>query len=306
MENNAKTNRIIPLLSVLFLGMLVWYSLTGERSPQTSVNNARKAGAAAILPVYSGPEIGAEAYLVKVAGRDQILLERRGWKHMPPASLTKVMTGLVALENLSPFERIFFSADSKKVDERRSPAKIGESFSREDVLRMALIGSNNDAALALADDAGKNSGGGTFAEDLKIFTELMNKKAEDLRMLNSHFENPVGLDGGEHYSTAEDMERLAEYIWFNRPEIWEISRNMEAAVYSDRGSEYKIKNTNRLLEEFPAIWGSKTGYTENAKESLLMLYPLHPDNVAVIVILGSQNREQDGRNIIRWLEGIEL
>lgn len=253
-----------------------------------------------ILP--PDPEINAHAYLVRIIGDETPLLKRRAEKSLPPASLTKILTSIIALEEL-PFEaKISFSRDAKNTEPKISDAKLNEVFRAEDVIRFAMIASANDAAVALAEAVGKQKGAHTFVDAIRHFVALMNDKARALGLLNSSFENPTGLDQKNHQTSAEDLARLIEYIWYHHPGLWEISRTKETIVYSDARKEHTIQNTDELLREFPGIRGSKTGLTDGAKGALILLYPVKPDKTALAVILGSENRFEDGRQIIQWIE----
>lgn len=298
MDTEEKRNfKIGAELALLLLAGLVWFSVEKPFTQQP---------AQIIKSLPQAPEILAEAYLVKTLGSEKILLSRREWKHLSPASLTKILTAVVAVENIPAAGRVFFSTEAKKVEEKTSSAKPGESFLRDEMLKFALIGSANDSAMALAEEVGRINGGRNWEERMVIFRELLNKKAVSLGMNDSNFQNPVGLDEENHFVTAEDLGRLSAYIWEKYPFIWGISRNYETMVYSEENREYEVKNTNELLKEFPAILGSKTGFTDKAQQSLLMLYPIKNNEAAVIIILKSENREEDGRKIINWLEKISL
>ena len=131
----------------------------------------------------------------------------------------------------------------------------------------------------------------------------MNKKAGEIGLRNSSFKNPTGLDEADHLSTAEDLALLSEYTWRNYPQLWTLTRSPQSTIFSSAGQTYQIANTNELLEEFPAILGGKTGFTDNAKGNLILLYPIKKSgDVAIIVILRSEDRFGDGRKIIQWLE----
>ena len=253
-----------------------------------------------ILP--PDPEINAHAYLVRLIGDETPLLKRRSEKSLPPASLTKILTSIIALEELPPETKISFSRDAKNTEPKISDAKLNETFRKEDIIRFAMISSANDAAVALAEAIGKQKGAHTFTDAMHNFVVLMNDKARALGLLNSSFKNPTGLDQKNHQTSAEDLARLIEYIWYYHPDLWEISRTKETIVYSDSQKEHTIQNTDELLREFPGIQGSKTGLTDEAKGTLILLYPVKPDKTALAVILGSENRFEDGRRIIQWIE----
>lgn len=285
--NHELNTKILPtLLAVLLSSSLILLSIT---KPVAESNGA------AVYPVLNEPQLNAHAYLVKIIGDEHPLIKQREWKKLPPASLTKLLTAVVASEIISPENKIVFSEQAKKVEPKLSGTKAGEIFLRDDVIRLALIESANDAALALAESVG-----------LDKFMAAMNEKAKSLKLLNSNFENPMGLDAKSHLSTAEDLAKLAEYAWREHPELLEITRTQETTIFSAEGRKYQVKNTNELLKEFPAIIGGKTGFTDNAKGALLFLYPVRPDKTAIVVLLGSEDRFGDGRKVIRWLENLLL
>lgn len=281
---NHELSKVVTLLAALLLAAIVFTPTTARKTPAENE-------LAAILP--QEPVLNAHAYFVKVIGEEKPLAKRREWKKLAPASLTKLLTAVVALKLIPAANSIYFSEEAKKAEPKSSTASVGESFFRDDLIRLALIESANDAALALAETTGRDS-----------FVAALNKEAKAIGLFDSFFQNPTGLDQENHLSTAEDMARLAEYIVDNHPELWEITRTMEETIYSIDGKEHKIINTNELLKEFPAILGGKTGFTDNAKGALLFLYPVRPDKTAMIVLLGSDDRFGDGRKIISWLENI--
>ncbi len=255
-----------------------------------------------VRPPVSIPEpngIDAESYMVRLVGEQAPLLSRRELKRMPPASLTKLMTAVVVREELKTSDLITFSQMAKEVDPTQSSAKAGESFLRDDTLKFVLIESANDAAYALAQAVEKKYRAAAIPT---VFTNLMNKKAEQIGMADSHFQNSIGLDDPDHFMSAADMARLLEYIFQAHRGVLEISRVVEATVYSVDRQSHAIINTNDLLKEFPAILGSKTGFTDAAQGTLVMLYPVKPNRTAIIVIMGSHDRFGDGRKLIRWLE----
>lgn len=305
LENKPKKKKwsgLVWLSATLFISILVLFSTAnGESSRNVEKINAKIPDSfpSALNPF---PGITAHAYLVKILGKDMVLARQREWKKLPPASLTKLLTTLLAYENLNNVKNAIFSSDALAVEEKTSGATAGEEFSIEDIISFALIPSANDAARLLAEKIGEKYGGADFDEKIGVFLALINRKAEDIGLLNSHFSNPAGLDADDHFSTAENLALLSEYIWYNHPKIWELSRTIEKTVISATGKEYRIENTDKLLKEFPGILGGKTGFTDNAKETLILLYPVRAEDVAVIVILGSDDRFGDGKKIIQWLE----
>lgn len=306
-ESAPKQKFLVPLLSGLFVVALMFLSVLGnERS------DARLAAIAIAAVPLAEPALSAEAYIVRMTGEERPLIARRKDKALPPASLTKVMTAVVATERLGADDTAVLSPYAKAVEERKSPAKTGEIFSRDDFLRMTLAVSANDAALALAERSAAEiaaialrdtSTRSTASRDsVAAFVRLMNVKARILGMENTHFENPTGLDMPRHLASAADLSRLAEYVLLRHPQLWAMTRETESVTVSSAGAKYALLNSNELLKEFPALLGGKTGLTDNAKEALLLLYPVAPNRIAIAVILRSDDRFGDGRKIIRWLE----
>lgn len=288
---------LLFLLVLLLASVLVLLSVQGQESGRTAAPGNLAAGLAVSRVLPGEPEISAHAFLVKVIGQEQPLLKRREWKPLPPASLSKLLTAVLAQEHLPNLAEILFSENAKRAQEdgeKMSEIRAGDVLIKKDALKLLLMSSANDAAVALAERLG----------GLEFFPQLANEKARIIGMTSSRFANPTGLDQDGHYATAQDLERLAEYIRRVHPAIWEITRAKEANITSGAGVTYKIENTNKLLAEFPAIGGSKTGFTDKAKGSLILIYPLKTGETAVIVILGSEDRFGDGRKIIRWLESV--
>lgn len=258
-----------------------------------------------VVPPVAIPEpegIDAEAYVIRLVGEETPLLRRREIKPMPPASLTKLMTAVVVHEELSPSDVVTFSRSAKSMGAAESDARSGETFMRDDMLKFALIGSANDAAQAVAETVAKKYHAYDATAAQSVFAGLMNKKATELGMSNSHFQNPIGLDDPDHSMSAADVARLLEYIFEKHRAILAISRAVETTVYSVDHHSHTITNTNDLLKEYPAILGSKTGFTDAAQGALAMLYPVRPNHTGLIVLMGSHNRFGDGRKLIRWLE----
>ena len=237
--------------------------------------------------------------LVKKDGTSKTLFEKEKNKRLPIASLTKLMTALVVLENydLSKTIEISKEAASEENEYGQGDLKIAENFSVKDLLYLLLMESSNGAAVALADDVGE-----------KEFVDLMNKTAASLNLENTFFVNPSGLDPDNpsdlaNYSTAEDLAKLGNHLLANQPLIWEIAGNSEFNLYLPDGVFYKqLKNTNELLKEFPQI-GGKTGWTPEAQGCLLLIYRAPNENGYLVnVVLGSENRFEDMKKLINWLK----
>ena len=203
-------------------------------------------GAAAASP----PPVDAEAYYVQNAADGEVLAQADERERLPIASITKLMTALVVLERARPDDVVTVSSAAAAVGESTIELQTGERISVGDLLRAALIQSANDAANALA----AHVGGGS----VQRFVALMNARARELGLTDTHFANPDGLDAPGHVSSARDVTRLAR-IAMRKPFIRETVRQVELDVAGRR-----LVNWNDLLSTFPRLIGVKTGHTNQA------------------------------------------
>ncbi len=217
------------------------------------------------------------------------LYEKNTDSPLLPASTTKIVTALVALDTY-PLDSVL-TVGKTKVDGQKMGLFIGERMKVEDLLYGLLVYSANDAAEVFA----QNFPGGYDA-----FILAMNAKAQDLAMYNSHFENPVGLDGIEQITTAKDLVRVAEVAMRN-PEFAKIVGTKQVALHDVTGNiSYNLKNINQLLGVVPGVLGVKTGWTENARENLVT-YIERDNHKIMIVVLGSQDRFGETKELIDWI-----
>lgn len=168
---------------------------------------------------------------------------------------------------------------------------VGEQMTFENLLNGLLVYSANDAAETLAQD---------FPGGYDAFINAMNAKAKDLNMTNSHFDNPVGLDAGDQYTTARDLVEASEVAMRN-PEFAKIV-GTESVVCTDvtGKSKYSLKNINELLGVVPGVAGIKTGWTENSKENLVTYINRNGHDV-IIAVLGSEDRFGETKTLIDWI-----
>ncbi|MBU2579120.1 serine hydrolase [Patescibacteria group bacterium] len=250
-------------------------------------------------PKVMEPQISAtSAILVKIneQGEEQIIFKKKEKEKMAIASLTKLMTGLIALEFYQPDLKTKISEKAVSQLEQTGLLKMGERLSVKDLLYIALIESSNDAAFALAEII-----------DEKAFVDLMNLKAKDIGLQDTHFFNPSGVDAetfDTNYSTVSDLVKLAKYVWLKNPLIFEILLKKEYPLYLSNGKlHHIIYNTNALLGENLKIISGKTGFTSNAGECLLLLFKgKKAENYYIAVVLNSQNRFEDMKKLIEYIQ----
>ena len=256
------------------------------------------------------PPLSAESVFVERIRTREVLLAHNEDKTFAPASLAKLMTALLYYEAIPALEPASISKEAKAVledDEKRSRLEAGETVKAEDLLKLMVVESDNDAAYAAADAVALKADPALreapFETRIHRFVFLMNQRKDELGLRSTHFTNPAGKDAPENYSTARELARIAGEIFAKAPKIWDASRLIEGEIYSRSGKNYHFENTDILLKEFPALFGSKTGFTDEAGGALLMLYELAPEDPIVVVILKSEERFDDGRAILRWLDG---
>ena len=300
-----------------------------EAAAATEAKRARARLQSKLLQIPP-PVINAHAYMVATSDTDTPLLALREDKVLPIASITKLVTALAATEILGSDDIVTVTATAKTAEEKTSLAAIGEQFRRDTALRLMLALSANDIAMAVAEAAGRALGATTSDTALHAFVSSMNRTARSIGLANTEFFNPTGLDGEmpekcrvyadssharEHLaavrcptatrpnvSTARDLTILAKYLIKNRTELLALAGERTDIVMSESGLRYEAVSTNELLEDFPELVSGKTGYTDEAGETLILVSRNNSTlGTNVIVLLRSTNRFEDGANLLYWL-----
>jgi len=287
-------------LSLLF-GFLFLGTTVVKSQPGPTINLRQIFGFKEFLPapapypvnqkVSEPPELSANSIMAIDVDSMAILYEKNADQKHSPASTTKIMTATVALENYSLDQVLTVTVESVKVEGNLIKLVPSEQMTVENLLYGLLVGSGNDAALVLAE----NFQGGTLD-----FVVAMNKKAQDWKLANTHFTNPVGFDEEGLFSTARDLARLA-IIAIKNPLIGQIVSTPGIVITDVSGQKtHFLKNTNELLGRVAGIYGVKTGWTENAGECLITLAERNGEKV-VTVILGSKDRFGETQKLIEWI-----
>ncbi|HEX4930689.1 MAG TPA: D-alanyl-D-alanine carboxypeptidase family protein [Gaiellaceae bacterium] len=206
--------------------------------------------ALAVVAAATPPPVDAQAYIVENGSTGEVLAAHDEREQLPMASITKLMTALVALDHASLDDVATISRRTASVGESTINLRPGEQVTLRDLLRAALVQSANDAANAIAAFVGRGSVG--------RFVELMNEKGRRLGLTDTHFANPDGLDAPGHVSSARDVTKLARAA-MREPFIRETVRLVEATAAGRR-----LHTWNDLLSTFPNLLGVKTGHTDGA------------------------------------------
>ena len=233
----------------------------------------------AVVAAAAPPPVDADAYVVQNSGTGEILAAQDEHEHLPMASITKLMTAIVALEHASLDDVATVSKRTAAVGESTINLVPGERVTLRDLIRAALIQSANDAANAIAAFVGHGS--------VARFVGMMNARARQLGMSDTHFANPDGLDAPGHYSSAADVTKLGR-VAMNKPFIRETVRLVDATA-----AGRQLHNWNDLLATSPNVIGVKTGHTDDAGWS--QVAAARGGGVTIYAtILGGETRE--GRN----------
>jgi serine-type D-Ala-D-Ala carboxypeptidase (penicillin-binding protein 5/6) len=221
------------------------------------------------------PPVTADAALV-ATGSGEILYELDGGERLPMASITKLMTALVTLDELRPRRTVSVSPVAVGIEGSTIFLRAGERLTIRDLLAAALVHSANDAAYALA--------AATTGGDVAAFVERMNDEADDLGLDDTQFANPAGLDAPGHYSSARDVLALAREA-MRRPVVRKLVRRRGGEI----GGGRSLYAWNDLLRTYPGAFGVKTGHTSEAGWCQVAV-ARRGGSVAYAVILGSPAR----------------
>jgi D-alanyl-D-alanine carboxypeptidase (penicillin-binding protein 5/6) len=224
-----------------------------------------------------------------VTSDGRVLWSRRMDDERALASLTKIMTAIIAIEQADPESIVTVRRDSLRVGESTSFLRLGQRLKLSELLEALLIKSGNDAAIAIAIHV---------AGSEEQFVKLMNAKAAALGLRHTHFTNPHGLDQKGHYSTAGDLAILSRYA-MSKPEFRRIVKKKRARVGTGR-SAIKIENTNLLIGNYAGANGVKTGFTSRAGYSLIGS-SRRQDIELLAVVLGTSSdakRVRDARTLL--------
>ena len=215
----------------------------------------------AVSPVQAEQvEVEAESYVLMDADSGKVLLAKNEHKRLPPASMTKLMTMILAAQDLeegkvSVKDKVITSEEAWKMGGSQIYLEPGEEMTFEDMMIAIAVGSANDASVAVAEHLE-----GTH----KNFVDRMNKQAKMLGLKNTHFVNSYGLPAENHYTSAYDMAVMARYAL----QYTKILEYCSIKEYNLRQGEFKLFNTNKLLWWYEGTDGFKTGWTNEAKYCL--------------------------------------
>ena len=240
-----------------------------------------------VKAVQASPEISARSAIVYHAEDERVLYEKNAESKMLIASTTKIMTALVAMEHCSMSDSVQITQGMANVEGSSMYLQAGETYTVRELLYGLMLASGNDAATAIAIHA---------AGDEASFAALMNQKAAELGMYNTCFENPHGLDGENHYSTAKDMAVLASYAMENE-QFADIVGTRHITI-----KNLTYVNHNKLLWQCDGVIGIKTGYTMAAGRTLVTCCRRNGQTL-ICVTLSARDDWNDHKKLYDWAYG---
>lgn len=275
---------LVSLIGILFVVYTYLVSLTQEAQVSSFPFSLPKLSELPQTAPSSQITLSASAAVVLDDDSKVILYEKNPRLLFSPASTTKLITALIALETFKPDDLL--TVKSSGIEGTVVGFIPGQKVTVKDVLYGMLLPSGNDAAHVIAD----NYPGGEPA-----FVTAMNTKAAQLQLLNTHFADPAGLLDDDTYTTVIDLAHLAS-VAIKNPLIAQIVNTKNYVVHTTSGVSYPVENTNKLLGLF-GINGIKTGHTEGAKD-VLVTSVKRGSHTIIIVVMRSDDRFADTKNLV--------
>ena len=229
-----------------------------------------------------------DSIIAKDLTTKQLIFSKDEQKINQPASLTKIMTAMLAIESGRMNDVVTITREMIQVEPTKAGLRVGEKFYLRDLVKAAMVMSANDAAMSIGVFLGDG--------DVDKFAGMMNKKAKAIGMKNTNFTNPCGFDIGRHYSTALDLLTLSEYAIKNNNfnDMAKLKRYDFKAINTKRA--YAAYTHNKLLNNYKYAVGIKTGYTQKAGPCLIARAK-NGDKDILVVMLNSEHRWNDIKTI---------
>ncbi|MBI2035532.1 MAG: D-alanyl-D-alanine carboxypeptidase [Candidatus Liptonbacteria bacterium] len=244
---------------------------------------------AAKEPRINYPILNAAAFLVADLERKDNISEFKANQRWPIASITKLMTALVALQNIPSEEKITITDYALSTEGPAGDFKLGEIFTLLDLVKALIVSSSNDAAAAIQDFYGRGK-----------FISIMNERARALNMLNTNFNEPSGLSA-INQSTANDLKILVNYIYENQRNILDISTEKEISILDLNSNSSRILRNINLFAGDPDFLGGKTGFINESGGNLVAVF-LRSRRPIITVVLGAGDRFEETKKLMRWLD----
>lgn len=281
---------ILVLLIVMVNNFFVYADDENELLNEPIIEENDKKEIEAAASSNTKPTINSRRYAIydRLSGR--CIYGKDENKQTAMASTTKIMTAIIVVENCKLEDVVTITAKAAGTGGSTLGINKNDKITVNDLLYGLMLRSGNDAAVALAIHT---------AGSIEQFADLMNQKAEELGLSNTHFVTPHGLDNPDHYTTAYELAKITDYALKNET-IAKIVKTKTATI-NINGSPMQINNTNELLGNVDGVYGVKTGFTNNAGRCLVTSVK-RGDMDLIIVVLGADTRKDRARDSIKLIE----
>lgn len=283
--------KILKKISIIILLIICLFLSISKANTEDKENININEILQAVNAEVDVPKISSKIALIYDRASGEVLYEKNGYRKAKMASTTKIMTCLVVLENANLNDIVTVSKKAAGTGGSRLGLKTNDKISINDLLMGLMLESGNDAAIALAECIGGS---------VENFAKLMNTKAKELGLKNTHFVVPHGLDNEEHYTTAFELAKITNYA-LKIEKFRNIVATREYNV-TINGYNKAISNTNELLGNLDGVYGVKTGFTNGAGRCLVTSCKRGELDI-ITVVLGADTkkiRTTDSINLINY------
>ncbi len=237
--------------------------------------------------------LAAQSFVIYDSGANNFIYKKNAEIKLPLASLAKVMSAIVVLEN-APADKTFEISKESLSQSADHGLLLGEKWGRDDLLEFALFVSSNDAIHQMALETGRLIDPASV-DPIGVFVDKMNAKAAELDLRSFVFKNESGLDisptENGAYGSARDMARLFAYAVKTYPEVF-VTTSKKVATIVSADKSHNVDNTNMVVEEIPGILASKTGFTDISGGNLVVATSSGETGMRIVVVMGSTYDER--------------
>lgn len=275
-----------------FLNLYAVIALGTASVPSVTYTDSLPASQIPVKQTYAvAPIIEAKSAIIVDFDSGAILFEKNPNEKLQMASITKLMTVTLALEKGNLDDVVTVSSKAALTEGSKVWLLQGEKITLYNLVQAALIHSGNDAAVAIAQHIGG---------DIPTFVKMMNEKAQKLGLYSTHYENPIGFDSVQNYSTVRDLSLLARYVFRKKlvRDTVQIRKKTIASV--DGGITHELTTTDKLLESQWKVLGLKTGHTEAAGLCFIAIIENDKGNKIITIVLDSPDRFGETKKLASW------
>ena len=280
----------VVVICILLISVFPTYADDANELEEVVIEENKKNEIKEAASSTTKPTINSKRYAVYDRASGRCIYGKDENKQTAMASTTKIMTIIIIVENCNLNDMVTITSKAAGTGGSRLGLQTGDKITVNDLLYGLMLRSGNDAAVALAIHT---------SGSVEEFAKLMNQKAEELELKDTHFVTPHGLDNPNHYTTAYELAKITDYALKNEI-IAKIVKTKTTTIYIN-GKPKQINNTNELLDNVDGVYGVKTGFTNNAGRCLVTSVK-RGDMDLIIVVLGADTRKDRAKDSIKLIE----